>query len=242
MLSPDRLKRLLTPQGFWLRSSGSVTKEIDFVRPSKIPRIYEHLNVKGQGKIGEAVYARTAVSGSKNPHHDPCVAEIDHNLTFTLETDTERHWTIVRTIEQAREWEGNLARIADGHCRATTEAKGPGLYERLMPAFGVVDRYIEKLGKINDVFDSEYQFFSASTNEQREEAKQLAFRTASLIESSGDTELACLILVKFTFEVEDNLGLVRAKPVHENSELRTRIFLLADYVRECREAYLSQPH
>jgi hypothetical protein len=66
MLSPDRLAVRLQPQGFWLRDADAVTKTIAFVRPSAIPRLYEHLNIHGQGKVGEAVYATTAISGSTN--------------------------------------------------------------------------------------------------------------------------------------------------------------------------------
>jgi hypothetical protein len=154
-----------------------------------------------------------------------------------LESDTERHWTIVRTIEEAQKWEKKLAQNADSHCRRTAQLKGRALYERLQPAFAAVDRYIEKLGVVREVFDSEYQYFSMSTEEQRREAQRLAFSVGHLRESPDDVDLACLVLAKFSSEIEGRSNPFREKKVHEDSDLRVRIYLLVDYVREKRKAY-----
>jgi hypothetical protein len=240
MLNTDRLKLLLEPQGFLMRWADTVTKEILFIRPSSLPRLFEHLNVQGQGKVGEAVYATTAVSGSTNHSHDPCVSEVDHALLYSLQTDKERHWTIVTTIEQAQQWEDNLARNADSHCRATAQKMGPPLCERLQPALAAVDRYIEKLGMMSEIFDSEALYFTQSSDEQRKEAERLAFGAGHLRESSDDVQLACLVLVKFGSEVEGQIAPYREKKVHEDASLRARIYLLVDYLREQREAYRTK--
>jgi hypothetical protein len=42
MVSANRLKALLEPLGFSMRWASLSTKEIDFVRPSIIGRLYEH--------------------------------------------------------------------------------------------------------------------------------------------------------------------------------------------------------
>src|SRR6478735_466797 len=108
MLSPDRLNALLQPQGFSLREVDIVTKTITFVRPSRLPRLHEHLNVQGQGKVGEAVYATTAISGSSGHSLDTCVSEVDKALLFILESDKDRHWTLLRTKDEAVAWEHKL--------------------------------------------------------------------------------------------------------------------------------------
>src|SRR5262249_23500852 len=139
MLRPDRLSGILNPQGFWLRYANFDTKDIAFVRQSTIPRLYEHLNVSGglvrrslgQGKEGEAVVATTAISGSTGHSHDRCVSEEDNALLYALETNKERHYTLVRTRAEAKVWENRLAQAADFHCRATAQSKGPLLRERL---------------------------------------------------------------------------------------------------------------
>src|SRR6186713_3173915 len=95
MLSPERLTALLGPQGFLLRFADARTKSIAFYRPSSISRLYEHLNVQGQGKMGEAVYATTAISASTGRSYDTCVSEEVKTLLFSLQSDTDRHWTLV---------------------------------------------------------------------------------------------------------------------------------------------------
>lgn len=239
MLSPDRLSALLQPQGFWLRDANSLTRTIAFVRQSTIPRLYEHLNVYGQGKAGEAVYATTAISGSKNHSFDECITEEDLTLLDTLETDTKRHWTLVPTRKQAEEWEQKLARHADSQCRATARTKGPSLLDRLQPAFAAVDHYLLRLGNLNDVFDSEFQYFSNVPADQRREAERLASLIGSIGESSDDVQLACLVLFQFACDVEGQEGAFRGKKWHEDSSLRVRIYLLTDFIRETRKLYVA---
>jgi hypothetical protein len=238
-LSPDRLSLLLEPQGFWLRDVDSVTKTIAFVRQSTIPRLYEHLNVYGQGKVGEAVYATTAISGSTSHSCDECISEEDLTLLYTLETDKDRHWTLVRTKEEAEIWESRVAQVADFQCRATGHSKGPLLHERLQPAFSAVDRYIGKLGNVNDVFASEYRYSQQAPAVQRSEAERLASLIGYIGESSEDIQLACLVLFLFAPEVEGREDAFRGKKWHEDPSLRVRIYLLIDFIRAKRKLFAA---
>jgi hypothetical protein len=239
LLSPDRLNVLLKPQGFWMRYVDSITKTIAFVRQSRIPRLYEHLNVHGQGKLGEAVYATTAISGSTSHSCDECVSEDDLTLLYILETDKERHWTLVRTKEEAEAWEITLAQYTDFHCRAIAEAKGPPLRERLQPAFDAIDHYVLKLGNVYDVFASEFRYSSNAPAVLRREAERLTSLIGNIGESSEDVQLACLILFLFASEVEGQENAFRGKKWHEDSSLRVRIYLLVDFIREKRKLYAA---
>jgi hypothetical protein len=237
ILSPDRLSALLEPQGFWLRDVDSITKTIAFIRQSTIPPLYEHLNVHGQGKLGEAVYATTAISGSTSHSSDECVSENDPTLLYTLETDKERHWTLVRTKDEAKIWEKRLADVADFQCRATANAKGPLLRERLQSVFNAVERYVAKLGNVNDVFATEYRYFQEAPAPQRREAEQLSSLIGNIGESSEDVQLACLGVLLFAPEVEGRDDVFRGKKWHEDPNLRARVYLLVDYIREKRKLY-----
>jgi hypothetical protein len=239
MLSPDRLSALLKPQGFWLREADSLTKEIAFVRAAEISRLYEHLNIQGQGKLGEVVYATTSVSGSTNHSCDDCVSERDLSLMYLLETNKERHWTLVNTSEEAKQWECNLAQHADAQCRATARAKGPSLRGRLEPAFNALARYVSKIGNIYEVFDSEFKYCSDAPTAQRAEAEELAWRMGNIGESSEDIQLACLFLVLFGRAVEGRRHVFRGRKGEEGGSLRVRIYLLVDFIREQRKLYLS---
>jgi hypothetical protein len=234
MLSPDRLAARLEPQGFRLRDTQAVTNLIAFVRPSIIPRLYEHLNVHGQGKVGEAVYATTAVSGSTNHSCDECVSEEDLTLLYTLETDKDRHWTLVLNKQDAEIWEERLSRVADSQCRATAKSMGPSLRERLQPAFSAVDRYITKLGNLNDVFASEFRYFQEAPAGQRSEAERFASLIGNIGESSEDVQLACLVVFLFATDVEGRADAFRGKKWHEDANLRVRIYLLVDFIRKQR--------
>ena len=239
MLRPGRLSAILNPQGFWLRDADFDTKDIAFVRQSTIPRLYEHLNVCGAGKEGEAVYAKTAISGSTGHSHDRCVSEQDLTLLYTLETDKVHHWTLVRTQAEAKVWENRLAQAADFHCRATAQSKGPLLRERLQPAFSAVDRYIVKLGNVYDIFDAEFRFFQEAPALQRREAERLALLAGSVEESREDVELACLVLFLFAHDVEGREDAFRGKTFYDDPNLRVRIYLLIDFIREKRKMHTT---
>lgn len=235
MLSTGRLSALLKPQGFWLRDSDSVTKTILFVRRSSIPRLYEHLIIQGQGKKGEAVYATTAVSGSTSHSSDDCISEEDLTLLYTLQADKERHWTLVCNKAEVEQWERQLVLHADLQCRATAQSKGPRLHDRLQPAFAAVDGYILRLGNVNAVFDSEFQYFANAPSNKRREAERLASLVGYIGESSENIQLACLVLFLFSSDVEGiTFG---GKKWHEDSCLRVRIYLLVDFLREKRQLY-----
>ena len=239
MLNADRLSNLLKPQGFTLRYAGSFVKTIIFVRNSNIPRLFEHLNVYGQGKAGEAVNASTGISASSSQSGDACVGEEDLALMYALATNAEHHWTIVGNTGEAKAWEERLAQNTDFHCRATADSKGPALHARLQPVFSAVDRYIAKIGDVNTVFDSEYRYRESAADDTKREANQLASLIGYIGPSWDDIQLACLVLFKYSSEVEGQESPFRGKKWHEDSDLRARIYLLAGYVREKRHLYAA---
>jgi hypothetical protein len=237
MLSADRLAARLAPYSFWLRDNGIATHTISFVRPSTIPRLFEHVNVYSQGKKGEAVYATTVVSGSTNCLSDECISERDLTLLYKLETDKERHWTLMRDKREAEIWEERLAQVADSQCRVTSESKGPALRERLEPAFAAVDRYVMKIGNLHDIFALEYRYFQDAPAEKRIEAERLASLIGDIFESREDVELACLVVLMFASEVESRADAFLGTKWHEDADFRARIYLLIDIIREQRKMW-----
>jgi hypothetical protein len=241
MLDPQRLDQLLRPYRFRVLLVDIVTKEIWFVRPSPLRRLYEHLQVVGQGKQGEAVYAVSGIAGVQffGAIFDSAVGEEDLSLLYALETNRDRHWTIVETVQQAKEWEIRLAEQAHSHCQATAKRMGPALFERLQPILDIVDSYVAKLGNLTEIFDKEYLYASRSSSEERKEADRLVLG-ASSGRSQGladDLQLACLVLARFGREVEGHENPFAGKKVHEDPPLRARIFLLADLIHGKRLEY-----
>ena len=239
MLRADRLSALLAPQGFWLQYANTVTKDIRFVRRSTIPRLYEQLHVSGQGKSGEAVYATTCISAGM-VSYDECMADRDHSLMFALETDVERHWTLLRNDADAQAWERKLTSLADSYCRATAEEKGPALHDRLLPELLIVDRYVAKLGDINDIFSSEFQYVSNAPVGARHDAQQLAALIGNIGEETEDIELACLTIFSFWYEIEGRTRPFHGQKWHQCNALRIRIYLLVDFIRQQRRLYRGE--
>jgi hypothetical protein len=197
--------------------------------------LFEHLTVHGQGRAGEAVYAETAISGSSAVTRDECVAEEDLALLSVLETDRDRHWTIVRTRTEAEDWERRLAGHADAHCRATANSKGPSLAERLRPVFEVVDRYARKFGDARALLASEARVVSGMPAEIMKDAERLVFMAGEGAGAQDDLLLACLFIFQFAPTVEGRGDAYRGSKWHEDSDLRVRVYLLADYIRGQRE-------
>ena len=146
LVSPKRLCRELVALRFNVRRSCTTTKEIDFSRPSTMPRIFEQLRVCCQGKLGEAVYAKTSVSASTNWVYDDCISIVDHSLMFALEADPERHWTILSSSDGAKLWESRLVRLADKAGLKTTNEYGRSLEKLLANEFATFDRYMVGIG------------------------------------------------------------------------------------------------
>jgi hypothetical protein len=239
MVSPVRLSELLKPQGFRLSAADARTKDISFVRESSIPRLFEHIVIAGQGKLGEVVYAKTAVSGSTGHSHDECVSAIDRALVDVMETDKARHWTLLRTDEEAKAWETKLARHADAYCRATTRAKGPSLHERLQPTFDAVDAYLRAVGDVFAVFDSEFRYLTSVPQEHKDEVDRYASLIGNIGEEAEDVLLACDVLFRHAPEIEGSMRTIREKKWHKNPAIRARVFLLTDFFREQRKLYIA---
>ncbi|MBX9679589.1 MAG: hypothetical protein K2X38_12555 [Gemmataceae bacterium] len=123
---------------------------------------------------------------------------------------------MIRNKKDAEIWEERLARVADSQCRATALSKGPSLLERLQPAFSAVDRYIAKVGNLNDVFASEFRYFQEAPADQRSEAERLASLIGNIGESSEKVQLACLIVFLFASEVEGRTDAFLGAKWHED--------------------------
>lgn len=238
LLSSKRLGSALKAQRFELYRSCTVTKEIGFSRPSSIPRLYEQLRVYGQGKRGDAVYATTAVSVSPSWIHDDCISIEDLGLMFALESDAERHWTLLADANDAKRWEKKLTELADAACRDTTEKHGDSLAARLRSDFELLDRYIDQIGDMRAILDAEYRFVENADDHERALVDQWS------IGKGDDWRLACHVSIRYGNEFIPAATAIFRSKLHESTQLRTLLYLLADQVAACRTRYAttSLPH
>ena len=224
-LSPNRLGRKLAPFGFSLCRSCATTKEIGFFRPSTVERLYEQIRIQGQGKSGEAVYAVTAVSACRDWINDECIATVDEELMHLLETDKERHWTLLANADEAETWEFRLSEMADGACQKTTAAYGADLLSKLGPELDGFDACLQRVGDLKAILDSEYAFT------QRADARELAAVDLWSIGKNDDWRLACHLLIRHSMSGD----LVNEK-FHESPKLRVLLYLMNQQVAAVRTA------
>jgi hypothetical protein len=88
---------------------------------------------------------------------------------------------------------------------------------------------------VNDVLASEFRFFQEAPVERKNEAERLASLIGDIGESSEDVHLACILVFLFAPEVEGADDGFRGKKWHEDANLRVRIYLLVDFIREKRK-------
>jgi len=239
-VSTKRLDKLLNPDGFKLLFSNKHTKEICFVRNSRSNSLlYEHLLISGQGKLGEAVYAETIVAVVRNFPVSKLVAETDdHELLYELETDKERHWTLLDSTNDAKIWERRLANVASLFAERNAEKRGLGLLTRLSRCIADITNYRKLIGDPFSIFDREYAYFMDSSSADRNEAERIAANTFVLNWAYDDVKLACLILVKYGTEVEQKSEPWRdVKPLDSPENLHPKILLLSDYISSQRTIY-----
>jgi hypothetical protein len=172
--------------------------------------------------------------------HADCVAERDLSLLHALETNKDWHSTLVRTRREAEAWEAKLARHADAYCRATAQAKGPSLRERLQPIFDAVDAYLQAVGDVFAVFDSEFRYLTSVPPEHKDEVDRYASLIGNIGEATEDVLLACDVLFRHASEIEGSMRIIREKKWHKNPAIRARVFLLTDFFREQRKLYIAR--
>ena len=236
LLNAGRIARLLSPDGFDLLFVNKATKDMEFVRPSRIVRLYEHLMIGASGKHGEVVYAQTTVSLVRYFSLHKCVAEVDNELLLALGTDKERHWTPIESSHDARKWEVRLGEIAGMFARNAANARGPGLLNRMAEALNSVENYIRLVGDATKIFDREHAFYQENSVNTRTEGERIAFGSGIQNSAWEDVNLAGLILAKYGSEIER-----RPDPWHGgvtlDSQVLPRICLLADFFHDQRLKY-----
>ncbi len=231
-LSEKRLVELLKHDGFELVSFDKTTKDIHFVRNSKMDQLFEHLFVCGQGKWGEVVYAFSTVSAVRLFSDKGIVSEEDDNeLLYELETDKERHWTELNSLVETKAWEQQLAKVAAIFTARNAENKGPKLLARLDRYFDDVQKYLCLAGDINSIFEREYQWTMEFNENIRNAAERVADNSFLRHAAYDDVLLACLILFKYGDSVEGkSTPWQGVMPLDSKNNLYPKILLIADHL------------
>lgn len=233
--NPDKLARLLAPQGFALNLPESTKNGISFVRASCVERLYDHVLIKAKSRV----YAETVISAASFTTCLACVSERDNRFrAFLAGEDSKWAASTIVTSAEAQAWLKKLVENTDAYCTSIAVAKGPQLVQRLQAVLNAVDSYVQRLGDMFAILDREFAFFSEASPDEQSEAGRLATLARQMIYlNSENANLASLALVRYGSDVEGHYNPFHAKVPHRDEGLAARLILLVDYVRRKRLEY-----
>jgi len=223
-LDQRTLEKLLEAHGFdtaW--RSGS---DLLFVRPSSVVGLFEHVLIGSAGPKREAIYADVVISIVQHRLGTKGLCEL--HLVEEVAADKERGWTVMRTLEESREWARKLADVAPRAAAALAAEKGPALLARTVTARAAVEAYLKQLPDAADLNVLTTWLLGRLGGDGVALARRLADGPGVLQNAGAEPlyEVACLAIV--LFEVGSQ-GLAEAKldPL-EDEGLMWRIQLLVD--------------
>jgi len=202
--------------------------EFALVRPSTLDGLFEHIEISGAGKSGEALGCDLAVSVVGGQLGTKGMCELE--LLAELATDPERGVTIVQTAEQAQDWERRVVEIAPPGVRALAQREGPALLARTARARAAVQAHLKQLPDTHDLDVLKRLLLGRLEPQRADVARRLAGRPGVLQKAGAELlyDVACMAIV--LFEVGNQASAeVKLDPL-EDRELMWRIQLLVDHI------------
>ncbi len=174
-----RLQKRLAPQGFELAWDRSLERQpnFDFVRPSPVEGVFEHIELDSMGRRGESVYCRVWVSPVRGHRlrFKPS-PEVDELILELGDVSAGLGHSVVKTRAEAIVWESRVERIAPERARGLAARHAEEVAALTGDARRAALKYARRLREITDepVMDFlAYQLSCRSTSAQREHAGRL---------------------------------------------------------------------
>ncbi len=238
-ISPQRIKALLDIHGFELTWLDECSFDIRFSRASSVHGLYEQVWIVGLGKRGEAVACRfgiAAVSGGKlvvkglgNTYHVP---EIDE--------DNIHGFTEIACISEAKTWEQRLADLVNRKPEFF-QMDADQLYDITSSARKAAHRYLDFLPNGTNINFSDLKnfFLEKATQEQTIEATTIAEwpGVARVRKASHIYEIAALLILMYSEQVEDFKSLLDDRDYLSNQELFWRVQIIVDCIIRMHESW-----
>lgn len=223
-LDQGTLRELLQVHGFdttW--RSGS---DLGLVRPSTVNGLYEHVVIGSAGREGDAIYANVVISIVHHSLGTKGMGEL--RLVEEVAADAERGWTVMRTVEESRQWAQKLAEVAPRAVSALATDKGPALLARTAAARAAVGAHLKQLPDTADLDALKTWLLGRLDADGPALARRLAEGPGVLQKAGAELlyEVACLAIVLFEVRGQGSAD-AKLDPL-EDRELMWRIQLLVD--------------
>lgn len=236
MIHHERLLTRLSPHGFqlaWEQGAGQ-QPNFDYVRPSPVEGVFEHIDVDSKGKRGEAVYCLVWVSPVRGHRlrFKPS-PEVDEYIEELGDVAAGLSYTVVKTRVDAITWESRVEQIAPERARGLALKHAGEVAAQTCDARRAAREYTRRLRKITDepVMDYlAYQLSGRATPAQRQHAGRLDPGGVS-----GEVNYACqaaaLGVAMFGAEVDPEYDGFATEPARKSVELKLRLNIAADLLR-----------
>lgn len=235
MIDGGRLLDLLSPDGFQLAWEKWLGRQFnfDFVRPSPVDGIYEHVDVDSMGRQGEMVYCRIWVSPVRGHrlHFKPS-PEIDEYLEQLSDPVTRRAQEI-KSPSEAIDWERRVASVAPERARLLAETHAGQMALETASARRAATEYARRIREISDETVMEYLAYQLNCRTTAAEQQQAARFNAGGV--SGEVAYACacaaLAVARFGAEIDAEHGGFTEASASKSIELKLRLNITADILR-----------
>jgi hypothetical protein len=227
LINFERIKELLSPQGFTFSSYDNIPRSMLFIRTSKVEGLFESLAV---WILKNAVEAEWRVDVNCFPIISPfCRRQWIEQPQEWHAYEGQPHSAVVRTVAAARAWENWFCATAPELVASFAISEG----SRILEESKSVRTYCKKLRALMPrakSLDVEVKMLRDRANEtQQKEADRLAHCVDLTVITNVTTlfETACLAWALFADEVEPGSFRPGFHPWHDH-ESTTRIQMLAD--------------
>lgn len=236
MIAVERLIELLSPHGFQLAWERWLGRQFnfDFVRPSPLAGVFEHVDIDSMGKRGEAVYSRVFVSPLRGHRiqFKPS-PEVDELLMELGDCSTDRGYRLIENLSDAIDWERRVAKVAPERVRTLARKHAQEVALQTASARKSAIEYTRRIREISDEPVMEYLAYHLScriTPAQQRQAEQ--FNAGGVWGEVQDaTKVAAIAVAIFGAEIDPEHGGFIEEPARKSRELKLRLNISADILR-----------
>jgi hypothetical protein len=236
MIDVARLLALLAPHGFQLAWEHWLGRQFhfDFVRPSVVDGVFEHIAIDSMGKRGEAVYCSVWVSPLRGHriHFKPS-PEVDEVLV-ELGDSAGQASTSIESRSDAIAWELRVAEVAPERVRDLAQRHAQQVALQTASARQAALEYVRRVREMSDERVMEYlayQLRSRATPAQQQLANRFRPWGAPWDDVQEASEAAGVAIALFGADVDPEQGGFAEEPARKSPELKLRLNIVADLLR-----------
>lgn len=237
MIELRRLRELLSPHGFQLAWEHWLGRQFhfDFVRPSEVEGVFEHIAIDSMGSRGEAVYSSLWVSPlwGHRIHFKPS-PEVDEVLV-ELGDVAGQAAALIKSPSDEIAWEMRVAEIAPQRLRNLASRHAQQIVLQTSAARRAAIAYVKRIRELSDERVMEYlvyQLRSRATPAQQQLADRFRPWGAPWDDVQEACEAVAIAIAMFGAEIDPEYGGFAGESARKSYELKLRLNIAADILRQ----------